>query len=64
MTMPVKRDTDKDNFYLVSAPERAKGWEAVWAKSGHLAQYYYGMLLARLCMGDGERANASAGRRV
>ena len=39
--------------YLGFASERAKGWGPVWAKSGHLAQYYYDMLLARLGMGEG-----------
>ena len=34
---------------------------AVWAKSGHLAQHYYHMLLARLGMGEGEKANTGAG---
>ena len=33
---------------LGSASERAKGRGAVWAKSGHVAQYYYDILLARL----------------
>ena len=32
--------------------------------SGHLAQYHYHMLLARLGMGKGERANTSAGSRA
>ena len=36
--------------------ERAKGWGAVWAESGHSAQYYYDVLLVRLGMGEGERA--------
>ena len=38
------------------ASERAKGWGAVWAKSGHAAQHYYDMLLARLGMGEGEKS--------
>ena len=50
--------------YLGSASERAKGCGAVWAKPGHSAQYYYDMLLARFGMGDGERANTSAGSRA
>ena len=41
-----------------------KGGGAVWAKSGHLALYYYHMLLARLGMGEGERASTSAGSRA
>ena len=55
--------THKD-MKLGSASERAKGRGAVWAKSGHSAQYYYRMLLARLGMGEGERANTSAGSRA
>ena len=50
--------------HLGSASERAKGRGAVWAKSGCLAQHYYDMLLARLGMGEGERANTSAGSRA
>ena len=41
---------------LGSASERAKGWGAVWESPGHAAQYYYHVLLARLGMGEGERA--------
>ena len=52
------------NLCLGSASERAKGQGAVWAKSGHSAQYYYHMLLARSGMGEGERANISAGSRA
>ena len=48
---------------LGSASERAKGG-AVWAKSGHLAQYHYHILLDRLGVGEGERANTSAGSRA
>ena len=33
---------------LGSASERARGWGAVWVESGHVAQYYDDMLLARL----------------
>ena len=32
-----------------------KGGGAVWESSGHAAQYYYHMLLARLGMGEGEK---------
>ena len=46
---------------LGSASEGAKGWGAVWGDSGHAAQYYDDMLPARLGMGEGERANTSAG---
>ena len=49
---------------LGSASERAKGWGPVWANSGHSAQYDYHMLLARLGMGEGERADTSAGSRA
>ena len=49
---------------LGSASEWAKGWGAVWAKSGHVAQYYRRMLLARLGTGEGEGANTSAGSRA
>ena len=52
------------DMQLGSASERAKGWGAVWAKLGHLAQYYYDMLLARLGMGEGKRANTSAASRA
>ena len=48
---------------LGSASERAKGGGAVWENSGHAAQYNDDMLLARLGMGEGERANTSAGSR-
>ena len=41
-----------------------KGGEAVWAKSGHSAQYYHHMFSARLGMGEGERASTSAGSRA
>ena len=41
-----------------------KGRRAGWAKVGHLAHYYYDMLLARLGIGEGERANTSAGSRA
>ena len=47
---------------LGSASERAKGRGAVWPKSGHSAQYYYCILLARSGMGEGERANTRAFR--
>ena len=33
--------TNMEPIILGSASERAKGQGAVWAKSGHLAQYYY-----------------------
>ena len=46
------------------ASERANGWGAAWARSGHLAQYCYDMLVARLGMGEGERADTSAGSRA
>ena len=50
---------------LGSASERAKGRGAVWAKSGHSAQYYYHMLSARLGMGEGRKGKrASAGSRA
>ena len=49
---------------LGSASERAKGWGAVRENSGRAAQYYYDMLLARLGMGEGERADTSAGSRA
>ena len=49
---------------LGSASERAKGWGAVWTKSGHSVQYHYRMLLAGLGMGESERANTSAGSRA
>ena len=52
------------NAQLGSASERAKGWEVVWEESGHVAQCYHDMLLARLVMGEGERANTSAGSRA
>ena len=47
-----------------SASERAKGWGAVKARSGHLAQYHYAMLLARSGLEEGGRANATAGSRA
>ena len=49
---------------LCPASERAKEWGVVWAESGHVAQYCYHMLLARLGMGEGERANTSAESKV
>ena len=52
------------NETLGSLFERAKGWGAVWAQSGHAAQYCYDMSVARSGMGEGERANASAGSRA
>ena len=51
-------------IYLGSASERAKGWGAVWAKSGHLAPNYYRMSLAGLGMGEGEGENTSARSRA
>ena len=36
------------DIILGSASERANGQGAVWAKSGHLAQCYHDMALARL----------------
>ena len=36
-----------------------KGWGAVWAKSGHLAQYYYDMLSVRLGVGEGRRCDTA-----
>ena len=46
-------------LYMSAAPSRAS--RAVWDNSGHAAQYYYDMSLARVGMGEGERADASAG---
>ena len=68
MAAPLAPGGDRDgqeypNTYLGSASERANGWGAVWARSGHSAQYYYDMSSAWLGMGEGERANTSAGSR-
>ena len=58
-------DTSSVAGHILGSPsERAKGWGAVWAKSGRLVQYYCHMLLAMLGMGEGERAITSAGSRA
>ena len=42
-----------------SASERAKGWGAIWAKSGHLAPYCYHMLSASSFDGASRSLNST-----